>query len=396
MKKLLYIFLIFGGSLACFAQTGPGWIPVRVKQNVVDSTYFSKDANFNSTVRVKEGSFKIGLITVTANGAELNLLDGALVNTTELNYLVGVTSNVQSQLNSKANTSHTHAQSSVTALPDSLLNKYTKAQTNTLLSGKLNITDAETYYVSYNDASSDINLGDKNLTTSGNIGASDNKVANGYFENITLTSPLKGNINSDSIIWSDGSIQPSISLNIKDLEVLGSTVKAMTLGMTIGETKASVTMVDNSMKVIPVYLRTPQVITGVKIGMATQGDYTADNYNGVGLYKYNTTLDSLVLISSSTNDGNIWKASSGTMITKAFSSLYSADAGLYYVGCLWNNSASVTTPVVYGTTPGIWIGGLLSSGYFVAGAEAGQNTFPAKYKASDINTSGTSYLLFLY
>jgi len=91
MKKLLYIFLIFGGSLACFAQTGPGWIPVRVKQNVVDSTYFSKDANFNSTVRVKEGSFKIGLITVTANGAELNLLDGALVNTTELNYLVGAT-----------------------------------------------------------------------------------------------------------------------------------------------------------------------------------------------------------------------------------------------------------------------------------------------------------------
>lgn len=268
--------------------------------------------------------------------------------------------------------------------------------TTALLASLLRKTVAMTTYVSYTDANSDLNLGEKNITTTGNIGASDNIVSNGYFENITLTNPLKGRVNSDSIIWADGALQPTVSIGIKELEVLGSTVKAMTLGMSIGETKASVTMVDNSMKIIPVYLRTPQVITGIKIGMATQGDYTADNYNGVGLYKYNTTLDSLVLVASSTDDGNIWKASSGSMITKAFSSTYSADAGLYYVACLWNNSASNTAPVVYGTTPGIWIGGLLSSGYFVAGSEAGQNTLPSKYKASDINTSSTSYLLFLY
>lgn len=91
MKRLLYIILILGGSLACSAQSGTGWIPSRVKQNVLDSIYFNRDARFNSTVRINENALRIGLVTMTANGTELNILDGALVNTTELNQLVGVT-----------------------------------------------------------------------------------------------------------------------------------------------------------------------------------------------------------------------------------------------------------------------------------------------------------------
>ena len=91
MKRLLYIILILGGSLACSAQSGTGWIPSRVKQNVLDSIYFNRDARFNSTVRINENALRIGLVTMTANGNELNILDGALVNTNELNNLVGVT-----------------------------------------------------------------------------------------------------------------------------------------------------------------------------------------------------------------------------------------------------------------------------------------------------------------
>jgi hypothetical protein len=68
--------------------------------NLRDSVYFTKDANFVVAPRF-QSSFKIGAVTVTANGTELNILDNALVSTTELNYLVGVTSNVQTQINSK-------------------------------------------------------------------------------------------------------------------------------------------------------------------------------------------------------------------------------------------------------------------------------------------------------
>jgi len=52
---------------------------------------------------------------VTSSAAELNILDGATLSTTELNYVGGVTSAIQTQINGKADTSHTHAASDVTS-----------------------------------------------------------------------------------------------------------------------------------------------------------------------------------------------------------------------------------------------------------------------------------------
>ena len=51
---------------------------------------------------------------VTASASELNILDGATLTTTELNYVDGVTSSIQSQINGKANTSHTHLLAEIT------------------------------------------------------------------------------------------------------------------------------------------------------------------------------------------------------------------------------------------------------------------------------------------
>lgn len=109
MKKILIPILIFLCTLPALSQTGTGWIPYRTKANFRDSTYFYKDANFYGTLRAREGYVRIGAVTVTANGTELNILDGALVSTSELNRLVGVTSNVQTQLNAKLNTANPQA-----------------------------------------------------------------------------------------------------------------------------------------------------------------------------------------------------------------------------------------------------------------------------------------------
>ena len=48
------------------------------------------------------GPLRIDSVTVTATAAELNKLDGATITTTELNYLAGVSSNIQSQINSNS------------------------------------------------------------------------------------------------------------------------------------------------------------------------------------------------------------------------------------------------------------------------------------------------------
>ena len=66
---------------------------------IISGVPYYKDTNTTYTL----SSFGI-----TATAAELNKLDGITATATELNYVDGVTSNVQTQLNGKANLSHTH------------------------------------------------------------------------------------------------------------------------------------------------------------------------------------------------------------------------------------------------------------------------------------------------
>ena len=61
-------------------------------------------------------TYTLGSFGITATAAELNKLDGCTATVTELNYLDGVTSNIQTQLNGKAASSHSHAASQITGL----------------------------------------------------------------------------------------------------------------------------------------------------------------------------------------------------------------------------------------------------------------------------------------
>lgn len=118
MRKL-FIIILFALSASAFGQVG--WVTNKTKVEYRDSTKFTKNANF--VVAPTMPSFKIGAVTVTANGTELNILDNALVNTTELNYLVGVTSSVQTQLNAKAPLANPNFTTAVRLASDSLLPK---------------------------------------------------------------------------------------------------------------------------------------------------------------------------------------------------------------------------------------------------------------------------------
>lgn len=76
MKKILFIISFITLSIFTNAQSGEGWVAYRAKSNFRDSVNFTR-------------SFRLGNITVTATGLEFNML-------------AGVTSNIQTQLNTKA------------------------------------------------------------------------------------------------------------------------------------------------------------------------------------------------------------------------------------------------------------------------------------------------------
>lgn len=168
MKKIL-LFILLIGLFSCntdksynkgYVETGTGWQQVRKKQNFVDSINFEKQ-------------YKIGGVTMTRTAAQLNFMDATSSVQTQINTKLNVsdTSNMLTKYARKhsptftgtvsgitytmvgaAATAHSQAQSTVTALADSLLDRYTKAQSNTIfvpktttvndqpLSGNISIT----------------------------------------------------------------------------------------------------------------------------------------------------------------------------------------------------------------------------------------------------------------
>ena len=144
------------------------------------------------------------------------------------------------------------------------------------------------------------------------------------------------------------------------------------------------------------YLPIAQTITGVKFFQSTQGNYTASNYNGVGLYTYNA--GTLTQVASSTNDGNIWKGGAQTWQTKAFSSTYNAQPGIYFIAVLYSSSAVTSSPALGSTnsaSANAAVYDFTNSAKLSASINA-QTSLPASQVMSSLTTSTFFFATFLY
>lgn len=162
------------------------------------------------------------------------------------------------------------------------------------------------------------------------------------YPSLTEISYVKG---VTSAIQTQINNKPSNTEVVSGYQGLGSSVKAVPIGLNLLLNFATATqMVTGRFLLTPIYLSTTSTITGVRWFQAIIGNYTANNYNGVGLYSVSGGV--ATLIASSTNDGTIWQTfATGTWGNKAFSSpITNLVAGTYYIGALYNNSAQLTAP----------------------------------------------------
>jgi hypothetical protein len=147
----------------------------------------------------------------------------------------------------------------------------------------------------------------------------------------------------------------------------------------------------------PIYIPKTTTITGVRWFQTVQGGYTASNYNGVALYS--VSGGTLTRVDSSANDGNIWKATANTWVSKAFSNTYSAAAGIYYIGMAFSASVITNTPG-FGAS-GTSINAITKSFDFTNSLkltffQSAVTTLPSTITASATSASSNNVALYLY
>jgi len=276
--------------------------------------------------------------------------------TTELSYVKGVTSAIQTQINGK--------QPTIGTLP--IANGGTNS--NTALNNNCVI-----------------------ISSGGKIIEGDTTT----YPSTTELSYVKG---VTSAIQTQINNKPSNTEIISGYQGLGSTVKAVPIGINLLLNVATTTgLVLSRLLLTPVYLSAPATITGVKWHQSNIGSYTANNYNGVGLYSVSGGV--ATLIASSTNDGTIWQTfASGTWGNKAFSSpLSNQVAGTYYIGALYNYSAQVTVPqlISINSSPAIVQAFDFTSGKLNC-TLAGQTTLPTPLTLSTTTGAVVTHWFSLY
>ena len=127
------------------------------------------------------------------------------------------------------------------------------------------------------------------------------------------------------------------------LQALGSTIKGINLGTpNFYSLGSAAVLTSTAVRFVPYYLANPATITGVKFYQGNTANYVGNNYNGVGLYSYSNGI--LTLVASTTNAASFWINTINTWVTKAFSSPYSAPAGIYYIGMMYSFSSQTTAP----------------------------------------------------
>jgi len=164
------------------------------------------------------------------------------------------------------------------------------------------------------------------------LGIADEGNANDYFY-------LKTEV--DALIV--GAKKPSL---LTDIQVMGSNVKALPFGAYIlqGGVISTATLTDGRLIGSLFVITEPLFLTGFGYSIYTAGDYTADNYNGISLYKVTGDVIDVVVGGQTADDGNMWKVAGNN--EKALPTPITLTPGLYYVRSLYNSSAQTTAPLI--------------------------------------------------
>ena len=155
--------------------------------------------------------------------------------------------------------------------------------------------------------------------------------------------PSTGDLESATI---NDIVQSTAPFNdpVSAYRALGSQILSEPIVGTIMLFTTGFNMVSQRIYMAAVYLRSAQTVNGVAFWMAGQGNYTANNHNGIAVFSYSG--GTLTQVGASNNNGNLWKGTANTMIKEPFPSAVPLAAGIYFIQALYCSSAQVVAPAL--------------------------------------------------
>jgi len=198
--------------------------------------------------------------------------------------------------------------------------------------------------------------------------------------------------------WTTFNNKPVNNQIVAGYQALGSTVKAVPIGLNLSLTAGAQLFTSGTIRFIPVYLSVPATITGVKFYQGNTPNFTGNNYNGVGLYSVSGS--DLTLIASSTNDANLWKTFAvNTWGNVAFSTpITNLAIGTYFIGALFNGTSVTLAPSIIsiGSSAAAVQAFDFTGGRLSATSAALQTTLPTPLALNTTTGSASSAWLSLY
>ena len=160
-------------------------------------------------------------------------------------------------------------------------------------------------------------------------------------------------------------------------QAIGSPIKAESMAM--NGPLSTLAFVNGTAYYTGLWLPTAQTLTGAILNIQTNGNYTANSFNGVGLYTYDGT-GNIAQVAVSANTPNAWAQGTG-FVKVAFTGTYLAAAGLFFVGVIYNSSAHVTNPIFLGQNSSTAGNPFASNSACLFGGLAGQTNLASPTQA---------------
>lgn len=182
------------------------------------------------------------------------------------------------------------------------------------------------------------------------------------------------------------------------ISLMGGSLLGESVGMTIKHAIAAMAMTSQALRIEPVIANMTGQATGVRLNLATQGVYTANNFNGASLSTYNTATGAMTQVAISADLPNIWASAVG-WIDFPFVTPYAMAADqIYVVQFIYSSSAQTTAPALRGAN----IGATISATYPMAnsakltGTLSGQTGLLASTTMSAFSPSSTAFWCAIY